>query len=82
MRIEINKSDILRINKELYICNNGAKFSHLNNNMGHNVDGPAYEHNNGSETWYSDGMSHRKYGPASKWNDGDESWWIYGKNIR
>ena len=47
----------------------------------HRIDGPAYEHSNGTKAWYIDGKSHRIDGPAIEYVGGRKEWWIDGEDV-
>ena len=45
----------------------------------HREDGPAYEGNEGSKSWYLNGLLHREDGPAVEGADGSKFWYLNDK---
>jgi hypothetical protein len=42
----------------------------------HRTDGPAFEHADGSKSWYVNGKLHRLDGPAIEYVSGSKSWYV------
>ena len=48
----------------------------------HREDGPAFEHSDGSKSWFLNGELHREDGPAVEYSDGYKAWYLNGKYHR
>lgn len=62
------------------IDDNGNKtyFSDRKMTKCHRVNGPAFEHYDGTRVWYHKGVYHRADGPAIEYPDGGQIWYING----
>ena len=58
---------------------NGNKVWRNKQGQLHRLDGPAFEHADGTKRWYQNGQLHRLDGPAIEYTDGTKRWYQNGQ---
>ena len=66
---------------DLHLSSGNPPILRINGEL-HRVDGPAYEHPDGTKAWFLNGRLHRVDGPAYEHPDGDKYWYLDGKRHR